>query len=94
VPHAKQILPPGETIINPIYHFSTLPFETAVPYSDFMKHENTISEVAEILAEGILRLHLRNVRKRPNSLPSPESLEVSDDKSLHRLELEPRGEER
>ena len=72
-----------------------LPFAVVVPYSGFMKTKDVITEIAEILAEGILRLHLRDVRKRPISLPAVEiRLEVSTDKSLHRLEPKQRGERR
>jgi len=80
---------------NPIYHFSVLPFIIAAPYSGFMKSKDHIKEVAEILAAVILRLHLRDVRKRLISLPTQEnSLEVSTDKSLHYLEPKQRGKRR
>jgi len=52
-----------------------------------------IAEIAEILATGILRLRIRDVRAKLNSAPASEnSLEVPSAKSLHGLEPE-HGEE-
>jgi hypothetical protein len=59
------------------------------------KRRTLIAEVAEILATGILRIHLRDVRAGLISSAPPENcLEVSFGKSLHRLELEQRGKRR
>ena len=60
-----------------------------------MKSKIVIAEIAEILAEGILRLHLRDVRKKPISLPMVEiGLEVSTGVIPCRLEPKQRGERR
>lgn len=81
--------------LKPIYHLSMLPFEMATPYSGFMKSKDVITEIAEILAEGILRWHRRDASKRLISLPTPQKgLEVRLDKSLYRLEPKQRGETR
>ena len=59
------------------------------------KWKTYIAEIAEILASGILRLRIRDVRAKLNSAPASEnSLEVSSAKSLHRLEPEQRGKRR
>ena len=60
-----------------------------------MAHRSTdITEVADILATGILRRHLRHVRNQlKKNRNSEKSLEVSTPKSLHRLEPK-HGEEK
>ena len=54
-----------------------------------------LTAVAEILAAGILRLRLRDVRNRLKKKGNRDnSLEVSLDKSVHRLELGEKGRAR
>jgi len=56
---------------------------------------HALKEIASILAEGILRLHLRDVRNLLKKNGKTETgLEVIDDKSVHRLEPKQRGERR
>ena len=59
------------------------------------KQLESLCQIADILAEGILRLHLRDVRNHLKKKRIPEKdLEVSPLKSLHRLEPKQRGERR
>lgn len=60
-----------------------------------MAHRSAdIAEVADILATGILRRHLRHVRNLlKKNKKSEKDLEVSTPKSLHRLEPQ-HGEEK
>jgi len=54
-----------------------------------------IAQVADILATGVMRLHLRYVRKLLKKNKKTETgLEVLPPKSLHRLEPKQRGEKR
>jgi len=59
------------------------------------KTHSPLTAIADILATGILRLHLRDVRNLLKKNGKTETgLEVGLDKSLHRLEPKQRGERR
>jgi hypothetical protein len=59
------------------------------------KWKSLVAEIADILAAGVLRLHLRHVRRSLKKNGKSETgLEVLPPKSLHRLEPKQRGERR
>ena len=59
------------------------------------KVNDTLRQIADILASSILRLHLRDVRKLlKKNVKTETGLEVLPPKSLYRLEPKRRGERR